>query len=57
MYQGSMNIMYVSELFKSFLMFTYSPLSPYFDDVIPSSLPWAMMVNNGSLRWVTLLYL
>jgi hypothetical protein len=57
MYQGSIHIMYVSELFKTRLMLTYSPLSPYFDDVIHCRLPWAMMVNNGSLRWVTLLCL
>jgi hypothetical protein len=42
--------MYVSELFKSCLMLIYSPLSPYFDDVIPCSLPVAMMENNGSLH-------
>jgi hypothetical protein len=29
----------VSELFESFLMLTYSPWSPYFDEVIPCSLP------------------
>jgi hypothetical protein len=57
MYQGSLHIMYVSELFKSCLMLIYSPSSPFFDDVIPCSLPKAMMVNNGCLRWVTLLCL
>jgi hypothetical protein len=39
MYQGSMNIMYVSEIFESFLMLTYIPWSPYFNVVIPCSLP------------------
>jgi hypothetical protein len=34
----------------------YIPLSAFFDDVIPQQ-PAAMMVNNGSLRWVILLLL
>jgi hypothetical protein len=38
-------------------MLTYIPLSPYFDDFLPRSLPWAMMVNNGSLRGLTWLWL
>jgi hypothetical protein len=48
MYQGSIHIMYVSELFKICLMLTYSPLSPYFDDVIPCSLH--ALSNDGKQR-------
>jgi hypothetical protein len=35
-------------------MLIYSPLSAYFDDVIPQQ---PALSNDGSLRWVTLLLL
>jgi hypothetical protein len=39
MFQGSIHIMFVSELFESCVMLINSPLSTHFDDVIPCSLP------------------
>jgi hypothetical protein len=47
MCQGSIHIMYVPELWESCLMLIYSPLSAYFDDVIPQQ---PALSNDGKQR-------
>jgi hypothetical protein len=44
---GSMHIMYVPEIKGSCLMLMYSPLSAYFDDVIPQQ---PALSNDGKQR-------
>jgi hypothetical protein len=47
MCQGSIHIMYVSELQESCLMLTYIPLSAYFDDIIPQQ----PALSNDGKQW------